>query len=111
MLTAVTDATFADVVLANRKPVAVDFWAQWCPSCPRMTRALEGLAADVGDDLVVVTLDVDENPAAARAYRVLSLPTVLLFRAGEVTATVVGAKPPSALRRLLLGEPEPYANR
>lgn len=83
---AVTDASFADDVLAAEKPVVVDFWAPWCGPCKAVEPALEQL------DLDVVKLDIDENPATAARYDVLSIPTVILFAGGEPRETVVGAR-------------------
>ena len=83
----VTDATFADEVLAAERPIVVDFWAPWCGPCKAIEPALEELPLDV------VKLDIDANPATASRYGVLSLPTVILFAAGEPRETVRGARP------------------
>jgi len=83
----VTDATFADEVLAAGRPVVVDFWAPWCGPCKAIEPALEQLPLDV------VKLDIDANPAVAARYGVLSIPTVILFAGGEPRETVVGARP------------------
>jgi thioredoxin 1 len=83
----VTDATFADEVLAAKRPVVVDFWAPWCGPCKAIEPALEELALDV------VKLDIDANPSTAALYGVLSLPTVILFAGGEPRETVYGARP------------------
>ena len=83
----VTDATFADEVLAAEQPVVVDFWAPWCGPCKAIEPALEELPLDV------VKLDIDANPSTAARYGVLSLPTVILFAGGEPRETVHGARP------------------
>ena len=83
----VTDATFADEVLAAERPVAVDFWAPWCGPCKAIEPALEALPLDV------VKLDIDATPSTAARYGVLSLPTVILFADGEPRETVHGARP------------------
>ncbi|WP_320068131.1 thioredoxin [Micromonospora sp. RTGN7] len=98
-LTAVTDATFAEAVLAADRPVVVDFWAQWCPPCAAISRSLAELAGEFGDQLRVVTVNTDENPASTRAYGVMSLPTLLVFRDGEVVGSTVGARPKNHLRQ------------
>src|SRR5690349_20631497 len=83
----VTDATFADEVLAAEAPVVVDFWAPWCGPCKAIEPALEELP------LEVVKLDIEANPAMAARYGVLTLPTVIFFAEGEPRETVYGARP------------------
>src|SRR5689334_23974584 len=83
----VTDATFANEVLAAEQPIVVDFWAPWCGPCKAIEPALEALPLDV------VKIDIDANPSTAARYGVLSLPTVILFAGGEPQATVHGARP------------------
>ena len=97
-----TDATFADEVLAAERPVVVDFWAPWCGPCKAIEPALEELALDV------VKLDIDANPSTAARYGVLSLPTVMLFEGGKPRETLVGARPRAHFERALepwLGAP------
>ncbi|MFY1685487.1 thioredoxin family protein [Micromonospora sp. WMMD730] len=97
-LTAVTDATFADTVLAADRPVVVDFWADWCPPCVGTSRHLAELAEEFGDRLRVVALDTDANPDTTRAYGVMSLPTMLVFVGGQLAGSIVGARPKNHLR-------------
>ncbi len=101
MTTDATDATFADEVLASDQPVLVDFWAEWCPPCHRMAPMLDELAAEYDGRARVVKVDVDANPATARAYGILSLPTLSVFRGGQVVSQVVGAQPAARLRAQL----------
>jgi thioredoxin 1 len=101
LLVTVTDETFADRVLGSHTPIVVDVWAEWCPPCHAISRSLAELAEELAGQLVVATLDADGNPATCRAYQVRSLPTLLIFRAGELVSATVGARPKSALRKLL----------
>ncbi|ROZ98966.1 thioredoxin [Gordonia sp. OPL2] len=100
---AVTDATFKDQVLGADKPVLVDFWATWCGPCRMVAPVLEEIARDHGDKLTVAKVDVDENPAIARDFQIMSIPTMILFEDGKPTKTIVGAKGKAALLRELDG--------
>lgn len=99
----VTDATFADDVLQSKKPVLVDFWADWCGPCKMVAPVLEEIADAHADKLTVAKLDVEANPETARDYQVISLPTMLLFADGEQVKQIVGAKGKAALLRELEG--------
>jgi len=88
---AVDDATFDEAVIRAQGPVIVDFTAPWCAPCRAIEPALEELAGESGVGLVSV--DIDENPATAARFAVLSLPTVMLFSGGEPRETVFGARP------------------
>jgi len=94
---AVTDATFTSDVLQSDKVVLVDFWAEWCAPCKKVDPLLVEIAAEMGDRVKIVKLNIDENPETARAYRVMSVPTLTLFKGGEAVNSVAGAKPKSAL--------------
>ncbi|GGX85117.1 thioredoxin family protein [Streptomyces anandii] len=94
----VTDADFGDRVLGSDLPVLVEFTADWCPPCRQMGPVLSALAAEEGDRLRVVQLDVDTSPETTNAYKVLSMPTFMVFRDGEPVRSMVGARPK---RRLL----------
>ncbi|MDQ0583561.1 thioredoxin family protein [Streptomyces rishiriensis] len=96
----VTDADFGAAVLGADLPVLVEFTADWCPPCRQMGPVLSALAAEEGERLKVVQLDVDTNPETTQAYRVLSMPTFIVFRAGEPVKSMVGARP----KRRLLAE-------
>ncbi|MCH5641349.1 MULTISPECIES: thioredoxin [unclassified Gordonia (in: high G+C Gram-positive bacteria)] len=97
----VNDATFKDTVLGSDKPVLVDFWATWCGPCRMVAPVLEEIARDHGDKLTVAKLDVDESPATARDFQIMSIPTMILFENGQPTKTIVGAKGKAALLREL----------
>lgn len=100
----VTDADFATKVLAADKPVLVDFWAVWCGPCRMVAPVLEDIAATNSDKITVAKLNVDENPATAGNYGITSIPTLILFKNGQIAKQIVGAKPKVAL----LADLEPY---
>lgn len=97
LVPAVTDETFARDVLAAPGPVLVDFWAQWCPPCHMIAPVLTTIARDRAGTLAVRSMDYDANPITGARYRVLSLPTLLLFVDGEPIASIVGAQPKARL--------------
>ncbi|MEV8459963.1 MULTISPECIES: thioredoxin [Streptomyces] len=94
----VTDADFAAEVLGSERPVLVEFTADWCGPCRQLAPVLSSIAAEEGERLRIVQLDVDRNPGTALAYNVLSMPTLMVFRGGEPVKSMVGARPK---RRLL----------
>jgi thioredoxin 1 len=111
MLSTLTDATFAATVLDSDLPFVVDFWADWCPPCRPMAQTLAELAPEFDGRLRLGKINADENPETTRAYRIMSMPTLLFFSAGIVTATLVGARPKSTLRAALSNALTPYVNR
>ncbi len=100
-IASVTDATFADEVIGSDLPVLVDFWAEWCGPCHRIAPVLDELATEYEGRVRIVKLNADENPETAKKYNVLSLPTLSMFRGGEVVSQVIGAQPRSKLRAQL----------
>ncbi len=93
----VTDATFTDDVLMSEKPVLVDFWAEWCGPCKMIAPVLEEIAADNADKLIVAKLNIDENPQIAANERIMSIPTMNVYKGGQLVKQIVGAKPKAAL--------------
>ncbi|HEX2355937.1 MAG TPA: thioredoxin [Micromonosporaceae bacterium] len=98
---AVTDANFVSDVLQSDRPVLVDFWAEWCAPCRKVEPVLEEIANELGDKVSIVKLNIDENPETARAYRVMSVPTLTVFKDGQPVQSVAGARPKSDLVRLI----------
>ena len=98
---AVTDATFEADVLKSEKPVVVDYWAEWCGPCHQVAPVLEEIASEHADKIDVVKLNVDDNPVTSQRYGILNIPTLSVFKDGEVVKEIVGARPKSALLREL----------
>ena len=99
----VTDSNFQAEVIESEVPVLVDFWAPWCGPCRMVSPVVEEIAQERGEQLRVVKLNIDENQDTAMQFNVLSIPTLILFRNGEVAKTVIGAQP----KRRLEAELEP----
>jgi thioredoxin 2 len=97
---AVTDATFADVV-GDARPVLVDCWAPWCGPCRMIAPMLDQLAAESGGKYLVAKLNVDENPRTARHFMIESIPTLLLFKGGNLVERIVGLQPKQAIAQRL----------
>ncbi len=95
---AITDASFSTDVLQSDKPVLVDFWAEWCGPCKMIAPALEEIADELGAQVTIAKLDIDENPDTPGKYGVRGIPTMILFKNGEVAATQVGALPKRQLQ-------------
>ncbi|MCI4665327.1 MAG: thioredoxin TrxA [Neomegalonema sp.] len=93
----ISDASFEDDVLKSDKPVVVDFWAEWCGPCRTIAPALEEIATEMKEDVTIAKLNIDENPNAPSKYGVRGIPTLMLFKNGEVVATQVGAANKSKL--------------
>jgi len=93
----VTDAAFDEQVVASDKPVVLDFWAPWCGPCRMMEPVLKELAEEYEDKITIGKLNVDDNPATATKFDVLSIPTLLIFVDGQVAKKLVGAMPKKKL--------------
>ena len=96
---AVTDETFEAEVLNATKPVIVDYWAEWCGPCRQVASVLEEIATEHGEKIDVVKLNVDENPVVTQRYGIMNIPTMSVFKDGQVVKEIVGARPKSALLR------------
>jgi thioredoxin 1 len=93
----VDDGSFESDVLKAAGPVLVDFWAEWCGPCKMIAPTLEELAKDMAGKIIVAKLNIDENPETARRYGVRGIPTMMMFKNGQVAATKIGALPKNAL--------------
>ena len=96
-----TDANFDAEVLKSNQTVLVDFWAPWCGPCRQIAPMIDALAAEYAGSVKVGKVNVDDSPQAAGAYGVQSIPTLMVFKGGEVVERFVGAKPKSALQAVL----------
>ena len=95
----VSDANFETEVLKASGPVVVDFWAEWCGPCRMIAPALDEIAGVMGEKVKIVKLNVDENPQTATKYGVMSIPTLMIFKDGEMASRQVGAAPKAKLQQ------------
>ena len=98
---AVSTDQFETEVLESEQPVIVDFWAEWCGPCRAVSPVLEAIAEERRDELRVVKVNIDDEPALAQRYGVMSIPTIVLFKGGEPAAAAIGAQPKRMLERSL----------
>lgn len=101
LISTVTDSNFEDEITQAKTPVLVDFWAEWCGPCKMIAPILEEVASDYGDKLRIVKLNIDENPNMPQKFAVRSIPTLMLFKNGEVAATKVGVASKSQLSEFI----------
>jgi thioredoxin 1 len=99
--TAVGDDNFGTDVLGSDKPVLVDFWAEWCGPCKMIGPALEEISDELGEQVNIVKLNIDDHPDTPTKYGVRGIPTMILFKNGEVVDTKVGASPKAEIKRWL----------
>jgi thioredoxin 1 len=94
----VTDASFDKDVLKSETPVVVDFWAEWCGPCKMIAPALEEIAKAMGEKVKIVKINIDDNPQTPSQYGIRGIPTLMMFKGGQVASTKVGAAPKGALQ-------------
>jgi thioredoxin 1 len=99
MVDKVTDATFDQEVLKSSAPVVVDFWAEWCGPCRMIGPALEEISKSLNGKVKIVKLNVDENPGTAAKFGIMSIPTLMLFKGGQLASRQVGAAPKQKLEQ------------
>ena len=91
--TKITDDSFEQDVLKASKPVVVDYWAEWCGPCKQIGPALEEISDEMSDQITIAKINIDQNPQIASKYGVRGIPTLMIFKDGEITSTKVGAVP------------------
>ena len=101
-----TESSFETTVLKSTKPVLVDFWAVWCGPCRQVAPIVESLATKWGDKVTVTKLNVDDVPSVAERYGIMSIPTLMLFKGGQIVERVVGVSPQALLEKKF----EPHLN-
>ena len=101
---AISDASFEDDVLNADQPVLVDFWAEWCAPCKMIGPSLEEIASEMGDQVKIAKINIDENPVTPTKYGVRGIPTLMLFKNGAAASTKVGALPKGKIVEWIKGE-------
>ena len=99
----VTDQTFEAEVLQSDKPALIDFWAEWCAPCRQISPIIKELAAQHGDKVKIVKMDIDANPGTPGKYGVRAIPTILAFKGGEVVQQIQGARPKGDFEEMIQG--------
>ena len=102
-VTEVTDQNFGSEVLEAGQPAIIDFWAEWCAPCRQIAPIISALASEYGDQVKIVKMDIDANPATPSQYGVRAIPTILAFKDGQVVEQITGARPKSDFENMVKG--------
>lgn len=97
----VLDSTFENEVIKSDKPVLVDFWATWCGPCKMVAPVIEELSKEYADKIKFAKVDVDQNPVISNSLRIASIPTIMIFKNGQVVDTLVGFRPKEAFKQII----------
>ena len=97
----VTEQNFDEIIQKSKVPVLIDFWAEWCGPCKMLTPVIEELAAEYGEAVKIAKVNVDQQPNLAARYGIRSIPTIIIFRAGEIVEQLVGMQAKEALKAKL----------
>ena len=100
-IVALTEATFDKTINESTKPILVDFWAQWCRPCKQIAPILEEIAEEYGEKIIITKLNVEQNPNIAPKFGIRGIPTLLIFKNGQVAATQVGALSKAQLKAFI----------
>lgn len=101
MIKEIKDESFSSTIESSSVPVVVDFWAAWCGPCKMLAPVIDEIASELGDKAQFFKLNVDDNPVTSAQYKIASIPTVMVFKGGNIVETIVGFRPKEAIKGLI----------